>query len=120
MPTEKTLIQQGGKLLDLYLKLYEEKAGRAIVVNRYKEKFKMKDVVESVGFERAKEIMEYYFRTTRTSYPIDWFVYNFDKLNAVMIERRADEVKKKMMAEATRKRVEAWERKKNESRSESD
>lgn len=120
MVTEKSLIQQGGKLLDEYLRLYQVRYGKRPTVNRYKEKFKMKDVVESVGFTRSLEIMDYYFRTGRTSHPIDWFVYNFDKLHNIMLELSEDEKKKEVLRAQTKARVEEWERRKRESRSEFD
>lgn len=120
MATEQTLIRQGVRLLELYVKLHQEKYGRVQSINRHKEKYRMKDVVESVGLGRAMEIMDYYFRTSRNSHPIDWFVYNFDKLDMVMKERVADEKKKAAMRAETAARVAEWERRQRESRSEID
>ena len=47
-------------LLNYYTKLYTDKYGRKPVVNIYKEKWAMNDVIESVGYDRAKELLDYY------------------------------------------------------------
>lgn len=113
-------MEQAGKLLNQYSALYRDKYGSAPRMNRFKEKYGMKDVVESVGFDRATEIMSYYFKTGRTSHPVEWFKYNFDKLDKVMVEKADDEEWKQKKRAETKARVEEWERKHGESRSETD
>jgi hypothetical protein len=116
MASEQTMMQQANKLLSQYSLLYRERYGSVPKMNRFKEKYAMKDVVESVGFDRATELMSYYFKTARTSHPLDWFKYNFDKLDTIMEELADDEAKKQKMREETARRVEEW-KEKNESRS---
>ncbi len=41
-------------LISLYENLYLDKYGKRPVVNRYREKWGMQDVIESVGYDRAK------------------------------------------------------------------
>lgn len=111
----------GNALVTYYLKLWKEKyPGATNRVNRYAVKWGFMDVVDSVGFERAKEIVEYYFRTSRPGHDVQWFLYNFDKLDGAMIEREQDELKKAAVRAETKARVEEWERRKRESRSQID
>lgn len=108
-------------LVTHYLKLWKQNyPGVDKTFNRYAMKWPMSDVVESVGFERGKELLTYYFRTTHTGHDFQWFVYNFDKLDKVMTERALDEEKKAIMRAATKARVEEWERRQRESRSQVD
>lgn len=116
MASEQALIQQGNKLLNLYLAIHKDKYGATPKINRFKEKYSMKDVVESVGYERAEQLMKYYFKTSRTSHPLDWFKYNFEKLDAILDELAEDEVKKTKARQETAERVREW-KVKNESRS---
>lgn len=109
-------MQQAGKLLTQYSTLHRERYGAIPKMNRFKEKYAMKDVVESVGFDRATMLMSYYFKTARTSHPIEWFKYNFEKLDLILDELAEDEAKKSKMREETARRVAEW-KEKNESRS---
>lgn len=111
----------GNALVTHYLKLWKEKyPGVTPKVNRYAVKWGFMDVADSVGFERAKEIIDYYFKTSRPGHPIQWFLYNFDKLDAIMEEVEADELKKAAVRAETKARVEEWERRQRESRSQID
>lgn len=114
-------VKYGNALVTHYLKLWNEKyPGVQKTFNRYAMKWPMMDVVDSVGFERGKELLTYYFRTSHSSHDFQWFVYNFDKLDAAMVERRLDEEKKAIMRAATKARVEEWERRQSEPRSQID
>lgn len=116
MATDKT-VQQANALLTKYLSLYDRKYGKKPTINRYKEKWSMKDVIESVGYPRAQELLEYYFSTGRTGHPLQWFFYNFDRLDITLKELGSDEEKRRRLREQTKRRVEEW-KEKNESRSE--
>jgi len=120
MATERVLMQQANTLVNQFLAAHKEKYGKTPTINRFKEKYAMKDVIESVGFERAQALLAYYFRTGRTSHPFEWFKYNFDKLDAVMNELAEDEEKKRAIREETKRRVEEWKEKFGESRSKTD
>jgi hypothetical protein len=41
-------------LIGLYLSLYKEKYNKSLTVNKFREKWAMNDVIESVGFQRAQ------------------------------------------------------------------
>lgn len=93
-------------LLSLYEKLYTERYNKASRLNKFKEKWAMQDVIESVGYDRARELLEYYFRVTKQGHPIQWFFYNFDRLDDMLLQSQEDELRRKKMREATKKMVE--------------
>jgi len=93
-------------LLSLYERLYSEKYSKVARLNKFKEKWAMQDVIESVGYDRARELLEYYFRVTKQGHPIQWFFYNFDRLDDMLIQSEEDARRRQKLREATKKMVE--------------
>jgi hypothetical protein len=93
-------------LVSLYSSLYKGKYGRVPVVNKHREKWAMNDVIDSVGYDRAKVLLEYYFTTNKNKHPIDWFFYNFEKLDAALNEREKDKVRRLTLMSRTKLMVE--------------
>jgi hypothetical protein len=92
-----------------YEKLYEARYGKKVVLNKYRDKLAMKDVIDSVGFERGMELLEYYFKTSKYGHPLLFFLYNFDKMDKAEKELVKDKKKREMLREATKKMVEGNE-----------
>jgi len=97
-------------LLSFYEHLYTEKYGKKPVVNRYREKWGMHDVIESVGFNRAKELLEYYFRTSKNGHPLMWFFNNFDVMDKMMDQRAEDDEHRKKLRGLTKQMVQEMEK----------
>lgn len=93
-------------LLSLYQSLFKEKYGRVPTINKFREKWAMQDVIDSVGYDRAKELLEYYFGLTKNGHPLQFFFYNFDKMDALKIEIEKDKAKRRLLLEETKKMVE--------------
>lgn len=93
-------------LLSLYEKLYAEKYSKTARLNKFKEKWAMQDVIESVGYDRARELLEYYFRVTKQGHPLQWFFYNFDRLDDMLLQSEEDAQRRRKLREATKKMVE--------------
>ena len=93
-------------LIGLYENLYSEKYGKKPRLNKFREKWAMQDVIDSVGFDKAKELLVYYFKTTKSGHPISFFFYNFDKLDYVKTEREKDENHRRLLLKATKELVE--------------
>jgi hypothetical protein len=93
-------------LISYYIASYKQKYSRQPVVNRYREKWAMKDVIDTVGFTRAKEIMDYYFGLDRSNHPLDWFYNNFDKMDVSMKKSAADKARREVILSRTRIMVE--------------
>lgn len=96
-------------LISTYEVLYTEKYGKKPVVNRYREKWGMQDVIDSVGFNRAKELLEYYFKTGKNGHPINWFFMNFDSIDKMFKQRIEDDEKRKKLREETKSMVKEME-----------
>ena len=69
----------------------------------------MQDVIDSVGYDRAKELLEYYFKTSKSGHPLNFFFYNFDRIDQVESEARRDRANRAMLREQTKKLVEGGE-----------
>jgi hypothetical protein len=92
-------------LISRYIALYREVHGRKPVVNRYSAKWGMADVVDSLGAERAGEVLEYYFRT-KTDHSLEFFYKNFDKLDNNLTIITADKERRATLLRNTKRRVE--------------
>ena len=98
--------KQAYSLVSLYIALYKSRYNKQPLVNRYREKWAMQDVIDSVGFDRAKELLEYYFKCTKSGHPLQWFFYNFDRLDDIMVKSELDADKRKRLREQTKLLVE--------------
>jgi hypothetical protein len=104
----KSKREQANALLSLYLKLYKETHGRALTINRYTEGWAAQDMIESVGYDRARELVQYYF-TVKTNHQLQFLWRNFDRLDVTMQEKVKDEAYRQALREQTRKRMEEYE-----------
>lgn len=93
-------------LLSLYETLYAQRYSKKPRINKYKEKWAMGDVIDSIGYDRARELLEYYFKVTKQGHPLQWFFYNFDRLDDMLLQSQEDQLRRKKMREATKKMVE--------------
>lgn len=113
--------QQAYALLDYYLKLYAGKYGKTLTINRHREKWAMIDVIQSVGGARAKELLDYYFTTSKVGHPLTWFYYNFDRLDALEAEVQKDRKKREALLKQTEETVKRYRKERlGEQRSETD
>lgn len=94
-------------LLDVYSNLYFEKYNKKCALNRYRDKWSMLDLVDSVGYDRAKQLIEYYFKiSSKTGHSLQWFMYNFDRIDDMLSQVEEDNVKRAKMREATKQMME--------------
>lgn len=93
-------------MLTLYQNLYKEKYKAAPKINKFREKWAMQDVIDSVGLDRAIEILEYYFSLPKSGHPLNFFFYNFDKMESAIIAIKKDKEARKALLEKTKTLVE--------------
>lgn len=93
-------------LIGLYQSLYKEKYGKVPTLNKFREKWAMQDVIDSVGFDRAKELLIYYFKISKSGHPLQFFFFNFDKMDVMEVEIRKDQAKRRLLMEETKKMIE--------------
>lgn len=98
--------KQAYALVSLYIALYKDKYNKVPLVNRYREKWAMQDVIDTVGYDRAKILLEYYFKCNRIGHPISWFLYNFDRLDDVLVKSEADTILRQELRQQTKNLVE--------------
>jgi hypothetical protein len=98
--------KQAYALVSLYVALYKSKYNKVPIINRYREKWAMQDVIDTVGFNRAKELLEYYFKCSRYGHPLNWFLYNFDKLDISLINLIEDQKYRETLRKNTKLLVE--------------
>jgi hypothetical protein len=85
--------------MSLYQNLYKEKYNKPAPINKFREKWAMQDVIDSVGFDKAVELINYYFS-------LQFFYYNFDKMEQARIELHKDIETRRLLREQTKKMVE--------------
>ena len=93
-------------LIGLYQSLYKEKYNRVPTMNKFREKWAMQDVIDSVGFERAKDLLIYYFKINKSGHPLQFFYFNFDKMDIMKREIEKDKESRRLLLEETKKMVE--------------
>ena len=92
--------------MTLYQSLYKDKYGKVPQLNKFREKWAMQDVIESVGFDRAKELLIYYFSLPKGGHPLQFFFYNFDRIDSAVSEVEKDRERRRLLLEETKKMVE--------------
>jgi hypothetical protein len=92
-------------LIGLYQSLYKEKYGKSPTLNKFREKWAMQDVIDSVGFDRAKELLVYYFKINKSGHPLQFFFFNFDKMDVMEVEIKKDQARRRLLMEETKKMI---------------
>ena len=92
--------------MTLYESLYKDKYGNSPKMNKFREKWAMQDVIDSVGFDRAKELLVYYFSLPKGGHPLNFFFYNFDRIDSAISEVERDKERRRLLLEETKKMVE--------------
>ena len=96
-------------LLSLYSNLYEGMYSTKPTINRYKEKWAMQDVIDSIGFERSKNVLYYYFETGKNRHPLNFFYNNFERIEDMMIQIKEDKARNTRVLQETKNRMEGNE-----------
>lgn len=96
-------------LISLYETLYFQKYNKKPRLNKFREKWAMQDVIDSVGYDRARELLEYYFNTSKHGHPLSFFFYNFDRIDQLQVDIEKDKINRMRLREETKKLVEGGE-----------
>lgn len=96
-------------LISLYLSLYKERYNKSLTVNKFREKWAMQDVIDSVGYDRSVELLKYYFKTNKSGHPLNFFYNNFDRIDQLEKEIKKDKAVRSALLEETKKMVEGEE-----------
>ena len=66
----------------------------------------MQDVIDSVGYDRAKVLLEYYFKVPKAPHTMQWFFYNFEKLDLTLQQVEQDKTRRELIRSRTKAMVE--------------
>lgn len=76
--------------LQYYSKLFENRYNIRPAINKHKEKWGMKSLIEDFGVDSVKETLDYYFICSKDNHPLNWFYNNYDTLNQSMLAQKKD------------------------------
>jgi hypothetical protein len=113
---QTTIVRQANGLVTQFVTNYTQHYGFQPELNRYREKWGFQDMIADLGYDRAKEIVDYYFRTTKSGHPVGFLLNNYDKINSFYSEKIADEKKREELRRETAERVKKWEEEHGEQR----
>ena len=77
-----------------------------MTINKFREKWAMQDVIDSVGYDRAVELLKYYFKTAKSGHTLNFFYNNFDRIDNLEKEIKKDKAVRSVLLEETKKMVE--------------
>jgi hypothetical protein len=106
---ESTATKQTHALISLYVKIWTKKYGEAPNINRYRERWGFQAMIDDLGYDRSREVVEYYFNTPRIGHPVKYLLLNYDRLDTIMKEIAEDELRRKELRRKTEERVRKWE-----------
>jgi hypothetical protein len=109
MTTQNTVAKQAYGLISAFEKSFEAKHGRKPQVNRYRDKWGFQDMIADLGYNQAKDVVEYYLTTAKPGHPLAFLFQNYDRINQFMEEKREDEKKRAEIRKQTEQRVKGLE-----------
>lgn len=96
-------------LTSYYVKGYEVRYGVKPNVNRNTARWGFDSMLQDLSMNHVRQLIDYYFTTPPTRrHDLDWFFYNYEKLNNAMSEAREDAKHRSKLMEESKQRAEAW------------
>jgi hypothetical protein len=111
MAAQNAEAKQAYALISLYEQCFNKKYHRKPQVNRFREKWGFMDMVSDLGYDTARETVEYYFKTGKPAHPVNFLLQNYDKIAQFMTEKKQDEAKRAELRKQTEQNVREWEAK---------
>ena len=93
------------KFLGEYRKLYLKEYGRKAKFNIFAERWGAMDMIESVGIDRAYEILAYYFLCDVSGHPLPQLWRTFDRIDDMMVAIDRDREHRESVRQATKMRM---------------
>lgn len=104
--------KQAQTLVSYFGKKYKEKYDTAPVLNRYKARWGFDAILMDMSESKVKDLIDYYLETySPNMHDLDWFFYNYDKLDQAKRDRDKDAVALAALREQSKKRTEEWRKK---------
>lgn len=96
--------QQAQALVTYFLDAYKKANGFTLTANRYRVKWGMLDVIESVGYAKAKDLIDYYM-TCDAQHTFEEFFNSFDRLDGMASESQRDAERRARLRRETAERM---------------
>jgi hypothetical protein len=93
-------------LISFFCACYKTRYNKNPVLNRYRQKWAMVDVIDDIGYDRARKLIEYYFKLDKPNHSIDWFAFNFEKLDLALRQQEEDKTRRELIRAKTKSMVE--------------
>lgn len=94
--------------IEEYQRLYRKKYSKSILVNKYKEKWAMKQLIEDFGRDDVFHVLEYYFKTAKEGHPLNWLYNNYITVRESYMSYNRDLELREQRREETRKMKQEW------------
>lgn len=101
-----TTPKEAGVLLDHFKKIYKEKYGKSPKVNTYSDKWGMIDTIDDHGFDKTRELLDYYISTGSDWHSIKDFYRRADVYRESMEAGKRDRMYRERLMQQTKERVE--------------
>lgn len=105
-----TKTQQAHGLYSYFAKKYKETVGRPYEGNKFRDKWGFLDMLDDLGEEESKKVIDWYFQTPRTEDEFDAadLHRNYDKLHEARMDHAEDMKRIFEHMEQTKKKVEEY------------
>lgn len=110
--TQKTDKQQAHSLISLYELLYTNRFKRKPQINRWRDQWGFLSMLEDLGYERAREVLEQFFNIKRPDKSLSALFNNYDRIDESMRLKAEDEKERARLRRETAKKVEEWRQQK--------
>ena len=107
--SKKPTAQECHALTTKYIDLYTGRYGEKPQVNRYSARWGFESILMDYSYRQAVSLLEYFFSTYNDKgHPLDWFLYNYEKLVEKRDAAEKREVERAKMRKESEQRVKEW------------
>lgn len=100
--------KEASSLVDYFDLQYQSRYGRVYKGNRPADVWGFLDIINDIGFKRAKLLIDYYFRLKGTNdHSRTWFTYHYNELDNQLEDLIRDALHRKQIRKDTQARMEA-------------
>lgn len=96
--------KQANELVTLYITLFKQRFGKSPVLNRYKQRFALSDILEDMAFEDLETLLKYYIKVDAEP-SLTNFCYEYDELYVKMQRDAKDDQERHQLRRETEQRV---------------
>ena len=105
----KPTAQQCHAMTTYYMNAWREKYKREPSVNRNTARWAWEGMLMDMPPAEVKKLVDFYFSTkSERLHALDWFFYNYEKLESAMVQLDLDRQRRERMREESAKRAEEW------------